>query len=70
MVLSPAPCPSASSLSLLLLWRLLCLVRLLQALSLPPEQEAREHGVLLLLGGQEKEVVDEVQIEEDGDVEL
>jgi hypothetical protein len=53
MVLSPAPCPSASSLSLLLLWRLLCLVRLLQALSLPPEQEAREHGVLLLLGGQE-----------------
>jgi hypothetical protein len=35
-----------------------------------PEQEAREHGVLLLLGDQEKEVVDEVQDEEDGDVEL
>jgi hypothetical protein len=33
-----------------------------------PEQEAREHGVVLLLGGQKKEdVVDEVQDEEDGD---
>jgi hypothetical protein len=35
-----------------------------------PEQEGREHGVLLLLGGQEKEVVDAVQDEEGGDVEL
>jgi hypothetical protein len=34
------------------------------------EQEAREHSVLLLLGGQKKEVVDEVQDEEDGGVEL
>jgi hypothetical protein len=41
------------------------------ALSPAPEQEGREHGVLLLLDGQEKEeVVDEVQDEEDGDVEL
>jgi hypothetical protein len=44
------------------------------ALSPAPEQEVCEHGVLLLLGGQEKEDVGEVQDEgdgeEDGDVEL
>jgi hypothetical protein len=35
-----------------------------------PEQEGCEYGALLLLGGQQKEVVGEVQDEEDGDVEL
>jgi hypothetical protein len=35
-----------------------------------PEQKGHEHGVMLLLGGQEREVVDGVQNEEDGDVEF
>ncbi|KAG9687867.1 hypothetical protein KCU95_g10684, partial [Aureobasidium melanogenum] len=46
----------------------------LPALSAPapapafPEQQALEHGTLLLLGGQKEEVPDEVQVEEDGGV--